>query len=508
MTRLAIALIAAVFLTDGNAASAADTGAPHLSVPNNDAPAGLNGAGQTIVVIDSGLAYDHPSFAGRYVGGWDFAEQDDDPYDDQTTQARRGGHGTLVAGVAAASGTGLATGADIVSLRVFDDSGKTYFTRVEQALQWVVEHHADMANPITTVNISLGTDWNSSEPPNWGSYEDEFQTLAEANIFVTASAGNDFVQFGTQGLTYPAASPLITAAMALTGSGQLASYSQRHIRALGAPGTNLSGPAPDYLGNKDGIANDFRSSSGTSLAAPYLAGASMLVRQAFEISGQTEVSPQTIYDHLRNTADWVYDETTQENYAAINLNEAINTILDPIEGDFNFDGAVDAADYTLWRDGLGSSYNSGDYGKWKSNFTNAAVSLPGDFNFDGRVDAADYTVWRDGLGSSYSQTDYNLWKNNFGRNANGNGSALLPGDFNFDGHVDAADYTVWRDGLGSSYSPADYNLWKANFGRSGASSEILAIGYVTAVPEPASLVLILLLSLSFFAQRRDSFRSF
>jgi hypothetical protein len=44
----------------------------------------------------------------------------------------------------------------------------------------------------------------------------------------------------------------------------------------------------------------------------------------------------------------------------------------------------------------------------------AVNSLPGDFNLDGTVDAADYTVWRDGLGGAYTQSDYTLWKNNYG----------------------------------------------------------------------------------------------
>jgi hypothetical protein len=45
------------------------------------------------------------------------------------------------------------------------------------------------------------------------------------------------------------------------------------------------------------------------------------------------------------------------------------------------------------------------------------ASLPGDFNGDGTVDAADYTVWRDGLGSTYTQAHYTEWKNHFGQSA-------------------------------------------------------------------------------------------
>jgi hypothetical protein len=43
------------------------------------------------------------------------------------------------------------------------------------------------------------------------------------------------------------------------------------------------------------------------------------------------------------------------------------------------------------------------------------AGLPGDFNRDGRVDAADYVVWRNGLGTTYMSADYNVWRANFGR---------------------------------------------------------------------------------------------
>jgi hypothetical protein len=59
----------------------------------------------------------------------------------------------------------------------------------------------------------------------------------------------------------------------------------------------------------------------------------------------------------------------------------------------------------------------------------------GDFNYDGRVDSADYTVWRSQLGSnalaadasgngSVDQADYNIWKANFGQVAVSGGGSL------------------------------------------------------------------------------------
>jgi hypothetical protein len=63
-------------------------------------------------------------------------------------------------------------------------------------------------------------------------------------------------------------------------------------------------------------------------------------------------------------------------------------------------------------------------------------------------------------------------------------SAELPGDFNDDGAVNAADYVVWRKGLGTTYTQAHFNEWRANFG------ETAGAGAASAVPEPASLLLL------------------
>ena len=46
-----------------------------------------------------------------------------------------------------------------------------------------------------------------------------------------------------------------------------------------------------------------------------------------------------------------------------------------------------------------------------------SAPIPGDFNNDGTVDAADYVVWRNGLGATYTQTHYNLWRAHFGQTA-------------------------------------------------------------------------------------------
>jgi hypothetical protein len=46
-----------------------------------------------------------------------------------------------------------------------------------------------------------------------------------------------------------------------------------------------------------------------------------------------------------------------------------------------------------------------------------SVGLAGDYNNNGVVDAADYTVWRKGLGTTYMQADYDVWRAHFGETA-------------------------------------------------------------------------------------------
>ena len=137
-----------------------------------------------------------------------------------------------------------------------------------------------------------------------------------------------------------------------------------------------------------------------------------------------------------------------------------------LPGDYNFDGDVDAKDYSEWK---------AQYGE--------AVDSPADGNRDGIVDAADYTVWRNNLGVTLFPPE----------------PPELLGDYNEDRSVDAADYTVWRNTLGSfdtRYSGADgdgngiiqsgdYDVWKANYGKTFSPGSA-AVPAIEVQDEPAA----------------------
>ncbi len=293
----------------------------------------FTGEGQTVVVIDSGVAYDHTALGGglgegfTVVGGWDFTEENDaDPNDDGPF----GSHGTHVAGVLAsqdASNPGIAPGVDVVALRVFNDAGQTQLSWVEDALRWVHENQNSFANPITTVNLSMGLFTNSMTPPDGAVLEDELAQLAADGIFITAAAGNGYTQFEEPGLSYPASSPYVTAVGSVDSTGEISYFSQRDASMLLAPGRSVTSTVPDYVGNRNGIDDDFAQYSGTSMASPYVAGAAVLVREAYAFAGQTDVSAQTIYDTLYNSADTVYDPATGATYRRLNIDSAIESVL-------------------------------------------------------------------------------------------------------------------------------------------------------------------------------------
>ncbi|MCA9127268.1 MAG: S8 family serine peptidase [Planctomycetales bacterium] len=294
---------------------------------------GLTGKGQTVAVIDSGIAWDHLALGKGYgpgyrvVGGWDFTEENDaQPYDD----GPMGFHGTHVSGIIGSDDptrSGVAPDVDFVALRVFNDVGQGQISWVEKALQWVHQNRDSFENPITTVNLSLGTTWNAEVVPSWATLEEELRDLFNDGIVVTASAGNSFQDYHAPGLSYPAASSYVLPVASVDDDGGLSDFSQRSQRAIAAPGNQIVSTVPDHVLGRDGIVNDFSTASGTSMAAPYVAGASVLVRQAMEMVGIADINLNTIADHLRETSDSVFDALTGKTYDRLNLESAIDSLI-------------------------------------------------------------------------------------------------------------------------------------------------------------------------------------
>lgn len=235
-----------------------------------------------IAVLDTGAQLDHPDLAGQLwqnpgeiagngldddgngliddLAGWHFyhvVSNFQSYARDDADLADPDGHGTHVAGILAARGdngqgtSGVAWRARLMVLRVLDADRSGWESDVIRALGYAVEHGARV------VNMSLGFDAPSPL------LADAVAQAEARGVVVVAAAGN------SSAVLYPAAYPTVLSVGASDAAGARASFS-------------ASGPRLDLLAPGQGILSTWRDSgfytmSGTSMAAPHVAGVAALV---------------------------------------------------------------------------------------------------------------------------------------------------------------------------------------------------------------------------------------
>jgi hypothetical protein len=276
----------------------------------------FNGAGQTIAIIDTGVDYNHPALAGKYLGGYDFVDNDTDPMDGD-------GHGTGLAAIAVgdsytfggAKYQGIAPGARIVVLRV-DNDQNVPDSRYQQAFQWIIDHRVQYN--ITVVNASFGSGHYTTEAQR-AVYAPQMQTLADAGVFIVAASGNDGAQT-PYGVEYPAADPNVFAAGSINSSDVISKMTERGpIMDILAPGENVP---TAYLSVSDQPI--YLQATGTSFSAPFIAGAAAILKQI-----DPSFTPHDIMSILRTSGVDNFDgdneatPNTQLSWPVLNVNNAI-----------------------------------------------------------------------------------------------------------------------------------------------------------------------------------------
>ena len=149
---------------------------------------GYTGEGVLIAIIDTGVSLTHSDLQGRFWDGgaeypnhgYDFASHDNDPSDEN-------GHGTHVAGTICGTGvsgsqTGVAPDAKIMVLKVFDTDQQIDETILVEAMQFALEHDADL------LNMSLG--WPDASVPVKLLYRQACENTLAAGIVAAVCAGN------------------------------------------------------------------------------------------------------------------------------------------------------------------------------------------------------------------------------------------------------------------------------------------------------------------------------
>ena len=270
------------------------------------------GTNLVIAVVDTGVDLTHSELSGKLVQGYDFVNGDDAPQDDH-------GHGTHVAGVAAAAGNngigiaGVSWGASIMPLKVLDAHGDGTYFDIIQAIQYAADHGAKV------INLSLG---GSQADPN---LLDAVEYAEEKGCLVVAATGN---QGGA--VLYPAAYEDAFSVAATSDRQTRPSYSN-----YGA-GTDIAAPGGTESAGIYSLSpgGGYTTMYGTSMAAPHVSGLAALVW-----SLSPSLSPAEVAGIIEDTASKV----GVESYDSAGWNEELG------HGEINAAAAVQRAGGTTSR---------------------------------------------------------------------------------------------------------------------------------------------------------------
>ncbi|TAK64142.1 S8 family serine peptidase [Methylobacter sp.] len=241
---------------------------------------GFYGQGVVVANLDSGVDNTHPDLANRWRGG---SNSWYDPYAQHATPYDPTGHGTwtmglMVGGDAGVTSVGVAPGAQWIAAKIFNDSGTATATGIHQAFQWILDPDG---NPATVdAPQVVNNSWSYGFPGCNLAFQPDLQAFVSAGIVPVFAAGN----YGPGGSTSvsPANYPEAFAVGATNNLDQLIAYSGKGPSACGeastvypelvAPGINIS--TTDLFGF-------YTSQSGTSVAAPHVAGGLALLLSAY-----------------------------------------------------------------------------------------------------------------------------------------------------------------------------------------------------------------------------------
>jgi len=242
-------------------------------------------ASVAVAILDTGVDLSHPDLQGKIVSSVNFSSS--------ATASDMYGHGTHVAGIAAAATNngvgiaGLGYNTTVMNVKVLGDDGTGSYAAVANGITWAADHGAQV------INMSLGGSTPSA------TLESAVNYAWGKSVVVVAAAGND----SSTTLSYPAAYSNAIAVAATNADDTLASFSNRGDWVdISAPGVSIYSTVP--TGSCPLCASSgYRYASGTSMASPFVAGlAALVITRVSDVNGSGAVNDE-VRRCLESSAD-------------------------------------------------------------------------------------------------------------------------------------------------------------------------------------------------------------
>ncbi|MGE7667558.1 S8 family peptidase [Ureibacillus composti] len=239
------------------------------------------GKGITVAILDTGCDVTHPDLSGRIIGVRNFTSDDDGQPDVVTDYS---GHGTHVAGTIAAihNGTGVvgvAPEANLLILKVLDQSGSGKYDWILNGINYAVEQRVDI------ISMSLG---GSVDVPE---LHQAIQNAISNQILVVCAAGNEGDgQSSSDEFAYPASYNEVISVGSINLQRGSSEFSNSNNEVdLVAPGEEI---LSTYLNGT------YAKLSGTSMATPHVSGALALIKEIENRNFERNLTEAELYAQL------------------------------------------------------------------------------------------------------------------------------------------------------------------------------------------------------------------
>ncbi|GAA0836816.1 S8 family peptidase [Paenibacillus glucanolyticus] len=267
---------------------------------------GIFGSGVVIAVLDTGIDMSHEDLKENVIGGRNFTQ--DYQYDPMQFQDEHG-HGTHVAGIIAARNDmidiGVSPKAKLLILKTLANNGNGLINNVIEAIYYAILWRGPNGERVNIITMSLGTKVNNPL------LHDAIRYALAHNISVVAASGNDGDGQVTQKYRYPGAYQEVIQVGAVNSTKNLARFSNSNEQLdLVAPGEHIYST---YLNNS------YKSLSGTSMAAPFVAGALALIIEESKMLFNRDFSEQEVYAQLIKSTKYLFGQPAIEGNGLLNL---------------------------------------------------------------------------------------------------------------------------------------------------------------------------------------------